>query len=113
VRLAAATIDVEKLGRHSALYATTQLLILELHSRRPFEQVEAIVRAGLAAILVDIAQMLGPLTPSEVDDLIDRFGTTTAPQRRDLTILCRCNKLTSVKAPGRGLRSPRLERTPS
>ncbi len=85
-------LSAQEATENDELYAASQLLILELHSQTAPHQADAVIRAALKHILVDIDEILRPLTPDEADVLIARFGMGSVSQRRDLVILLSHNR---------------------
>lgn len=68
-------------------YAATQLLILELFQQPALVQVDTIIQCGLKYLFNDLGEVLGQLTPRDVDILVTRFGTGSNSQRHDLLLL--------------------------
>ncbi len=88
---------LRRAGREKAanyeLYTASQLLILEIHGRDALQQVDEIVDAGLEDILVDLAEVLKPLTPDQAETLVNRFSMETTSQIRNLVILLGLHKI--------------------
>ena len=65
-------------------YAASQLLLMEIQNLDGRNQVEALIEADLMYILFDFTEVLRPLTPEDVDALINRYTPGSQKQQQDL-----------------------------
>ena len=65
-------------------YAASQLLLMEIRNLDGRNQVEALIEADLMYILFDFTEVLRPLTPEDVDALINRYTPGSQKQQQDL-----------------------------
>ena len=71
-------------GSNNEAYAASQLLMIEIRNEKSRKQAEALVQADLPEILFDFAEVLNPLTATDVDMLIKQYDSTLQKQRQDL-----------------------------
>ena len=70
------------LTRLNELYGASQLLFMEIRNLDGRHQVEALIQADLADILLDFTEILRPLAPDDVDVLINRYTTGSRKQQQ-------------------------------
>jgi len=69
------------------LYASTQLLLLETHSEDGARQIETLMEAELANILLSVINVQQPTTQEEAEALLARYQSGSQAQRRNFIIL--------------------------
>ncbi|MCW3474700.1 hypothetical protein [Limobrevibacterium gyesilva] len=80
-------LSSRELQSDNELFASTQLLLLELQSEGAARQVEALMEAQLQHILLDVARIQHPLTREEAEALLARWRTGSLAQRSNLICL--------------------------
>ena len=69
------------------LYASTQLLLLELHFEGGAHQIETLMEAQLKAILLGLTYIQKPATHEEAEALLTRYRNGSPAQRRNFVVL--------------------------
>jgi hypothetical protein len=69
------------------LYASSQLLLLELHSEGGAHQIETLMEAELTNILSTVAEIQQPATQEEAEALLARYRSGSQAQRHNFIVL--------------------------
>lgn len=77
-------------GGSQESFATSQLLLLEVHAASGAEQASSILETDLAKITVELGASLAPIEPAEVDALIARYGESPVPRLKVLLTILGC-----------------------
>ena len=73
-----------EVDRTNELNGASQLLFTEIRNLDSKHQVEALIQADLADILLDFTEILRPLAPDDVDELINHYSIGSRKQQSDL-----------------------------
>ena len=68
-------------------HASAIMLSYELQGPDAFEQAKILLGAGLKYVLVELSEVLKPLSAAEVDQLLAQFGSGSAEQQSDLLVI--------------------------
>ena len=68
-------------------HATNDLLLVEIRNLDAQAQFDELIHANLESISTQLARILRPPTPDDVDDLIARYADSSLKQQRDLLTL--------------------------
>jgi hypothetical protein len=71
--------------------AENSLLILELGRKSGYDQYAGFIEADVENFDPDICEILQPLSPAEIDELVRHYGSSSAKQARDLVLLLYCH----------------------
>ena len=73
--------------RNSDCFAAHELILMEIRDLDARQQVDALIHANFDFLLMRISEVLRPLTPEDVDALVDSYKTGSLKQQRDLLTL--------------------------
>ena len=73
--------------RNADCFAAHELLLMEIRDLDARQQVDTLIHANFDFLLMRISEVLRPLTPEDVDALVDSYKTGSLKQQRDLLTL--------------------------
>ena len=67
--------------------AANELLMIEIRNLEPREQIDILIRANVKFYLMDVAMILRPPNPEDIDELIRRYRNESPKKKRELIML--------------------------
>ena len=68
-------------------FATNELLLMEIRHLNARHQIDTLIRSNLDFFFLKFSEVVRPLTPEDVDALIDSYNTGSPKEQRNLLIL--------------------------